>query len=281
MTAHEAAHQWWGNLLTPGEGPGGNILSEGMSHFSTILLTEQVLGEGHRITLAKLLESRYGDNRQVDSERPMVKTDGSRPGDTTVTYDKGGWVGWMLLNEMGRDNMLAGLREFIATFNPSPDHPVLQDLVATLRPHAPDPEAFDAFVEQWFFDVVVPEYRITGAAVDPMQAGGGPTTWRVRARIENVGTGRMPVQLAATRGVRFPEFEDDETPASSVRSVAASGGAVVRDAYREVRTAVVLGAADSVEIEIVCDFEPEQLIVDPDALVLQLRREQATASLAP
>jgi hypothetical protein len=26
VTAHEAAHQWWGNLLQPGKGPGGNIL---------------------------------------------------------------------------------------------------------------------------------------------------------------------------------------------------------------------------------------------------------------
>jgi len=24
ITAHEAAHQWWGNILTPGKGPGGN-----------------------------------------------------------------------------------------------------------------------------------------------------------------------------------------------------------------------------------------------------------------
>jgi len=44
VTAHEAAHQWWGNLLVPGKGPGGNVLAEGMAHFSTILLCEQVRG---------------------------------------------------------------------------------------------------------------------------------------------------------------------------------------------------------------------------------------------
>jgi hypothetical protein len=44
VTAHEAAHQWWGNNLLPGEGPGGNILSVGMAHFPTILLFDQVKG---------------------------------------------------------------------------------------------------------------------------------------------------------------------------------------------------------------------------------------------
>src|SRR6185503_1576921 len=44
VTAHESAHQWWGNRVVPGKGPGGDILSEGASPFATILLFEQVKG---------------------------------------------------------------------------------------------------------------------------------------------------------------------------------------------------------------------------------------------
>ena len=160
ITGHEAAHQWWGNILTPGKGPGGNILAEGTSHFSTILLVEQVKGLNARIDFCKRLEANYGKDRQADSEHPMVKITGEQPGDTTVTYDKGGWVFWMLLNQMGRERALAGMQAFIKTYHGNTDQPVLQDFLAAMRPFAADAAAFDAFTHQWFFEVVVPEYRL-------------------------------------------------------------------------------------------------------------------------
>ena len=265
VTAHEAAHQWWGNLLVPGKGPGGDILSEGMAHFSTILLIEQVHGpaRAHRVLQAHRGSS-YGDERQTDSERPLVRVDGTRAGDQTVTYDKGGWVFWMLLNHMGRERALEGMREFLRRYDNTPDHPVLQDFVATLRPFAADAEAYDAFVQQWFFEVVVPEYELQDARRE--QVAGDPT-WQVSVRVVNKGTGRMPVEVAALRGVRFPEDEVAEGEAES--------GSTTPEAYRESRASLVLGAGEEQVVEITCDFEPEEVLVDPDALVLQLQRKLA------
>jgi ABC-type transport system involved in multi-copper enzyme maturation permease subunit len=256
IAAHEAAHQWWGNMLLPGKGPGGNLLSEGMSHFSTILLTEQVKGVGPRIELCKRFEERYGENRQVDSEKAMVKIDGTKPGDTTVTYDKMGWVAWMLLQEMGRDNLIRGLRDFQSTFDENPDHPVLQDLTAFLRPYAPDPDAYDAFVKQWFHEVVVPEYVVEEAK--KTAAGGG---WTVTAKVTNKGSAAMPIEVAAVTGDRFEE-----------------NGTAKAD-YKDARSTVTLAKGESKAIEIRCDFEPKRVLVDPDARVLQLRRKTAVAKL--
>ena len=258
IVAHEAAHQWWGNILTPGRGPGGNMLSEGMSHYATILLHEQVHGDRYRIEFAKRIEDSYGDDRFVDSERPLVKTDGSRSGDTTVIYDKGGWVMWMLQQEMGRENLLAGLRAFIDAYHASSDFPVIQDMLRVLRNYAPDPAAFDAFTRQWFHEVVVPAYRLS--QVTKERDGDG---WVVRGSLENAGTGRMTVEVAVTAGDRWSDEGDD---ASST---------VVRSDYRDSRAAIELDAGESADFQIATDFDPARIVVDPDALVLQVRREAA------
>lgn len=76
VTAHEAAHQWWGNLVAPGKGPGGELVSEGTAHFSTLLLIEQLEGPRGRIDFCRRVEEAYNNGRSPDSERPLVKTDG-------------------------------------------------------------------------------------------------------------------------------------------------------------------------------------------------------------
>ncbi len=209
VTAHEAAHQWFGNILVPGEGPGGNLLSEGTSHFSTMLLMEEVKGLQARIELNKQFEAEYNEGRVLDSEREMVKVDGSRDGDTTVTYEKMGWVTFMLMHHMGRDNMLAGMRSFFEHYTKSRDHPVLQDFVAHLRPFAPDAEAYDDFVRQWFLEVVLPEYEL-----DDVSYGDGV----VRLTLTNAGTGAMPVTVAAMAGERFPDEDDEPDPFEEARA---------------------------------------------------------------
>ena len=134
----------------------------------------------------------------------------------------------------------------------------MQDMLAVLRDYAPDTVAFDAFADQWFHNVVVPEYEFSDVTKEENGSG-----WIIRGTVTNKGTGRMDVEVAAVSGERWSDEDDGGT-----RSV-------VADEYRDARTTVALGEAESVDFEIRTDFDPEQVLVDPDVLVLQLNREAA------
>lgn len=268
VTAHEAAHQWWGNILRPGDGPGGNILSEGMAHWSTARLIRQLRGERARMAFMRQIEFIYGNDRSADDELPMVEIDGSRRGDGTVTYDKGGWVFWMLMEHLGEERMDAGVREFIGRFLTGPDFPLLQDFVEAMRPHAPDAAAYDAFVKQWFFDVVVPEFTVESAeAVPPATAGGA---WKTVVKLRNAGTGTVPLEVAVTNGEdRWPE-------ASVVRTAEERAAAATqRPEYRDARVRRTIGPGETVELTLESDFRPTKAVVDPDVRTLMLNRKSA------
>lgn len=256
VTAHEVAHQWWGNLLTPGEAPGADLLIEGMAHYSTLLLQESERGLRGRIEFAWRLERLYTEQRRVDAERPLAEIrDLSHPADETVVYNKGAWVLWMLHDHLGREAMLAGLQAFIARHLERDDAPAVADLIETLRPHAADPAAFQAFVDQWFHDVVLPEFRIDEPTLERTASG-----YEVAATFRNRGTARATVEIAAARGRRFSD------PAAD-------------DPYRDSRRTLTLAPGERRKVTWTVDFEPERLVVDPDLRVLQLNRSRATVSL--
>ena len=264
VTVHESAHQWWGNILIPGKGPGGNVISEGLAHYSTARLFEQVKGAQQRMSFLSNIESSYNDRRVPDSERPLVKLWGARPGETTITYDKGGWVFYMLSELMGREAFHAGLQDFLRQYVNNPDHPVLQDLLPILRTHAPDPAAFDEFTQQWFYQVVVPEYQISDASQRQLADG----SWEVKFQIANQGTARMPLVVAVVaKGERFLEGKDATQPDKP------------NPDYQDARATCTLGKGERQILTVHCPFKPDRILPDPDMKVLMLRRKQATLHL--
>ena len=277
VTAHEVAHQWWANILSAGEGPGTGHLVEGMAHFSALLLHESEFGQRGRIELAKRLETNYGRFRRVDTELPIIEmVDDQELEDWTVVYEKGAWVQWMLHNHLGREQALAGLQTFIHQFRegqgpaegqpaegqipanrPTTGLPTTQDMLAALRPFAADAEAYDAFVDQLFFDIVLPQYRIRDAEILPIEAG-----WQVTATVENVGSGSFFVDLSVASRERFPGDAREPSPD-----------------YLEQRLATRLEPGKPQQVSWEVSFEPAELRVDPDVLVLQRHRDQAVLSL--
>ena len=273
VTAHEAGHQWWGNMLMPGKGLGGNILSEGLANFSALLLTVEKRGEEQRQRMLRQWEDDYANGRSADSERPMVLISGTRPGDQTVTYDKAGWVFFMMMEVMGRDAMLDGLKDFIRTYQDGPDYPLLQDLVVLMRRHAKDLPAYDAFTRQWFEQVVLPEFKLWDLKVTKPAEG----QWVVEGTLENAGTGTVSVEVAALGAEPVKD-------ADAVREKLKDDPEALRRALALIkppnaRTTISIGAGERKPFRITCPFEPLKAQVDPDVHLLQVRRKLAESPL--
>ncbi|MBI1325058.1 hypothetical protein GC170_17985 [bacterium] len=268
VTAHEAAHQWWGNMLVPGAGPGGNVLSEALANYSAIRLVEKELGERARIGLMKNMEFRYVFGRRGDDEQALNKVDGSKPTDQTVTYERGGWVFWMLSRLMGVEAFHKGLAEMIRKYPAgSQDAPLVEDLLEVLREHAPDKPAFDRFADQWIKGKALPNMFL-----DDVKVADGTTaeSRKVTGKVRNDGTGTVEVEVAASVGRRFPPGKS-WLPAPPEKKPG--------EPYKDVRTKVSVEPGKSVDFTIDTPFLPEKVTLDPDLNLLLIGRDRSEKAL--
>jgi ABC-2 type transport system permease protein len=247
VTAHEAAHQWWGHLLTAGTGPGTGLLVEGMADYATLLLYDAERGAAARRAYATLLERQYLEGRLASRERALVDTEDATAADEAVLQKKGAWAMWMLHQRLGADRTFAALRAFIAAHRAPGHFATLEGLLSTLRRHAADTSQFDRDVAQWFRSTQLPVLSL--ADVRCAQTG---REWACAATLRNQGTGAAEVDVVATRG-------------DSVLT-----GGLVR---------VRVEAGRSTALQWRLPWRPERLVVDPEVRVLQAGRDRASVTL--
>jgi len=243
VTAHEAAHQWWGHLLSAGTGPGSGMLVEGMADYSTLLLYEAQYGLASRTAFATRLEREYLQGRARDREQAVLDTREETAADEVVLQKKGAWAMWMLHNALGAERTFAGLRDFIANHRTPGSFATTEDLLLALRAQARDTATFDALVQRWFRSTELPEFRLRD-----VQCARAAGSWNCRAQLLNTGTGVATVDVAAT-------YADS----------ALFGG----------RVRTTIRAGEEMPLRWRLGVRPDRLVVDPDAIVLQLHREQA------
>ena len=253
VTAHEAAHQWWGNIVSVAEGPGTGHVVEGMAHYAALRLSGVVQGAAARRALAVQMEDHYLEVRLADRERPVGEMlEDNEPEDWAVVYEKGAWVMWMLEQHLGEEAMLDGLRSFVHAQVATPRAAYLQDMLAAFESFAADVDAYRAFVDQWFFDVVLPEYQLSDVEVAEVSG-----QFVVTATVVNVGSGVASVDVAVAHG--------DE------------GKARAADPVARQRARLLPGKPQTLSWTV--DFAPERIVVDPDVHVLQRNRRLARKAL--
>ena len=138
LTAHELAHQWFGDLVTCRDW-GHLWLNEGLAMFFQTLYFEHARGEvEYQHSLATLADLYFAESRRQKRAVASNQRPSYREMDNDTTYLKGALVAIMLRRKLGDERFFKGLNEYLT-----------HDLVAALT----DSSGVDLtlFFQQWVY----------------------------------------------------------------------------------------------------------------------------------
>lgn len=164
MHAHEVAHQWWGNLVSPASYH-DEWIAEALANYSALLVLERkrgpralemVLDEYRRELLAP------GPASTVNLSGPItwglrLKDEGQIAVWRAITYGKGTWIIHMLRRRMGDRAFLRMLFELrrryeLRTISTEEFRALAAEF---LPPHDPDP-TLESFFDTWVYGTGIP-----------------------------------------------------------------------------------------------------------------------------
>jgi aminopeptidase N len=208
LQAHETAHQWWGNRVTPATYR-DNWLMEALANYSALLYLEKRRGaHSLEIMLVNYRDSLLAKNeagQTVESAGPIVlgtRLESSQEPRAwrTITYSKGSWIMQMLRARLGDDHFLALLGEISKRY----DHKDIttedfRRLAAEYLPAKSDDPKLETFFEQWVYGTGIPSLKLSWTV-----KGTAPNL-RLRGTVTQSGvdkdfTAAVPVEIVIARG---------------------------------------------------------------------------------
>jgi Peptidase family M1 domain len=208
LQAHETAHQWWGNRVTPATYR-DNWLMEALANYSALLYLEKRRGtHSLEIMLVNYRDSLLAKNeagQTVESAGPIVlgtRLESSQEPRAwrTITYSKGSWIMQMLRGRLGDDRFLALLTEIARRY----DHKDIttedfRRLAAEFLPPKSDDPKLETFFGQWVYGTGIPSMKLTWTV-----KGLAPNL-RLRGTVTQSGvdkdfTAAVPVEIVIARG---------------------------------------------------------------------------------
>ncbi len=168
VTAHEVAHQWWGNQLEPASVEGGPLLTESLSWYSAFGVVEKTYGPEHLRRLLGMMREMYLSPR-ARAGVPLL-----RATDTFLAYRKGPFAMHALREYVGEARVNAALRSLLRKHSATtPPLPTSLDLYRELRAVTPDSLHYllaDLFEANTYWELATKR-----ATAEPTASG----TWRV------------------------------------------------------------------------------------------------------
>jgi hypothetical protein len=170
LRAHEAAHQWWGNIVTAGTYH-HEWLMEALANYSALMFLESRRGPKFIDVLLdqyrRQLLTKGPDGETAESEGPVVQghrleTSNNPNAWTAVAYGKGTWILHMLRRRLGDAQFTKMLSELRRRYEwKTIDTEQFRALCAEfLPPQSPDPK-LENFFDQWVYGTGVPALKLS------------------------------------------------------------------------------------------------------------------------
>lgn len=180
VTSHEVAHQWWGHIVTPSKTSGGNIISETLSEYASLMTMKQEYGEkGIKSFLKNSLDTYLGGRKfSFKPERTLMDVETG----SYIVYEKGSMIMYDLQDVMGEDVVNSGLKNFLEEFkyNKKGVYATSEDLYNAL--YAVTPDSLKYKVDDGFKEIVLYENRVIKAKTKPLDNGQWETTFTVNSK---------------------------------------------------------------------------------------------------
>ncbi|PYF76550.1 ABC-type transport system involved in multi-copper enzyme maturation permease subunit [Pedobacter nutrimenti] len=166
ITAHEVAHQWWANVLSPVEGPGANLLTESLAKYTEAVLIEKMLG---KMALSSYLKQ---DNQLYfalqnpnEKELPLAEAYAQNH----VHYQKGGLVFYAVKEVLGEKVFTSLLNKFIKQHASPNLKATAGEFVKFLLTHTPLKQK--RFIEESFNQVVTYQLAVKVLSCEALADG--------------------------------------------------------------------------------------------------------------
>lgn len=174
LVAHEVAHQWWGNALTPAEAEGAGLLTETLAWYSALGVVEQTLGREHLQRLLDMMREVYL-RPAARANVPLLRSD-----DQFLAYRKGPFAMYALREYVGAGRVDATLRRLFERYGagvtPLPTSLDLYRELQAITPRSSQRLLADLFETNTFWELTT--HNVT---VEPA-AGAWQVTLDVQAR---------------------------------------------------------------------------------------------------
>ncbi len=168
VVAHEVAHQWWGNQLTPADVEGGPLLSESLAWYSAFGVVEATFGKEYLDRFLYVMREAYL------APRPMADAPLLTASDWLDAYRRGPFAMFTLRTMIGEERVNLALRRMLQQYAGSEGAlPTSLDLYRELRAVSPasiHPLLADLFEHNTYWNL-----STRRATAEPLTDG----SWRV------------------------------------------------------------------------------------------------------